>query len=209
MTTSNQPLCDGQRFWTPADLEAVSDDTPVMTVHGVGCTYNVFVRVDGAYMITMLPSGPAQVRTVVMAERVSWVGACNLVRDDVALDLGAEGIDPLNVEPLPEPAIADEDTFEAHQQWEWERDNGGTDKTFEDWLAWLRSDGDRDYEAYMAAEMARGNMAFEPHTMECYACAGFNGVDHVTRRVVKLGNVVEQRRDATQTYVLECGHVVI
>jgi hypothetical protein len=48
-----------------------------------------------------------------------------------------------------------------------------------------------------------------PETMECYECGGFNGRDFKVQRVIRLGPVVEAHRDATQTYVLECGHTVI
>jgi hypothetical protein len=65
------------------------------------------------------------------------------------------------------------------------------------------------YDAYCEQELARGHLAFQPHELECYECGGFNGRDFVMRKVVKLGNVVEQRRDPTQTYVLDCGHTVI
>lgn len=55
--------------------------------------------------------------------------------------------------------------------------------------------------------------------MECYRCArehtelpsetdGF-GFRFVWRRCTALGPVVEQRRDPTQTYLLECGHGAI
>lgn len=68
---------------------------------------------------------------------------------------------------------------------------------------------DELYEQWCAEQEQRGELAGTPDEMECYACAGFNGRDFVMRKVVKLGPVVEQRRDATQTYVLECGHTVI
>lgn len=32
--------------------------------------------------------------------------------------------------------VDEEGMYEAHQQWEWERANGGTELAFEDWLVW-------------------------------------------------------------------------
>lgn len=70
-------------------------------------------------------------------------------------------------------------------------------------------DEDPEYEAYIAAELARGDLAFHQDEAPCYECGGFDGVTAPTRKVVKLGPIVERHRDPTQTYVLECGHTVI
>lgn len=68
---------------------------------------------------------------------------------------------------------------------------------------------DPAYLAYLAAEEARGELAGYPDTMGCYECGGFDGVTAPERKLIKLGPVIEQHRDPTQTYVLECGHLAI
>lgn len=45
--------------------------------------------------------------------------------------------------------------------------------------------------------------------LECYNCAPPDDFGSVTRKVVAYGSVIEQHRDPTQTYKLECGHTVI
>lgn len=45
-------------------------------------------------------------------------------------------------------------------------------------------------------------------TRECFDCPRIFGQHRVMRKVVRLGPVVEQDRDATQTYYLDCGHRV-
>lgn len=62
---------------------------------------------------------------------------------------------------------------------------------------------------FYAQEEARGDLAFAPTELKCYECGGFDGSSGPMRKVVKLGRVVEERRDATQTYVLSCGHITI
>lgn len=63
-------------------------------------------------------------------------------------------------------------------------------------------------DAWLEAEAARGDLAFTPETMPCYACGGFDGMTAPERRIVALGPVVN-RADPTQTYRLECGHTAI
>lgn len=57
-------------------------------------------------------------------------------------------------------------------------------------------------DAWMEAELARGELAFTPSELPCPTCSG------AKRRVVSLGAVID-RVDPTQTYELECGHSVI
>lgn len=64
------------------------------------------------------------------------------------------------------------------------------------------------YDAWCDKEMDRGDMAFQPETLGCFECGGFDGHTEIPRRVVRLGPVVD-RADPTQTYVLECGHTTI
>ena len=66
---------------------------------------------------------------------------------------------------------------------------------------------DPAYEAWVEKEMERGDLAFQPDTLPCYECLGFDGTP-VEREVVKLGPVTGAA-DPTQTYVLACGHTVI
>jgi len=63
--------------------------------------------------------------------------------------------------------------------------------------------------AFLQEEEARGALAFAPDTMPCYECGGFDGVTAPDRAVVKLGPIVEARRDPTGTYILDCGHTTI
>jgi hypothetical protein len=58
--------------------------------------------------------------------------------------------------------------------------------------------------AYYQEEAERGDLAGAPHTLRCYECRGFDGVNFETQEVVALGPVVGT--DPTQTYVLKCGH---
>lgn len=51
-------------------------------------------------------------------------------------------------------------------------------------------------------EMSRGDLAGVPEFMHCTTC----GEGHA---VVREGGVVAERFDATQTYILSCGHTVI
>lgn len=73
--------------------------------------------------------------------------------------------------------------------------------------------------AYYEHELARGELAFCPETMDCYECAQLDlpnegppiledqwGHMYVERTVVALGPVVNQA-DPTQTYRLDCGHL--
>lgn len=64
------------------------------------------------------------------------------------------------------------------------------------------------YEAWIEGEEARGDLAFEPDSLPCYECGGFNGRDSVDQKVVRLGPVTGGA-DPTQSYVLACGHTVI
>jgi hypothetical protein len=81
------------------------------------------------------------------------------------------------------------------------------------------------YYEYMAERVERlgEELAMLPDFMECYDC-GRNplmlltpsrliisdlGFKYVMRRPVKLGGIAEPRRDPTQTYVVECGHVLM
>ena len=77
-----------------------------------------------------------------------------------------------------------------------------------------------EYLAWVKAEEARGELAFQPETLSCYhpgctysvgAVVKFDssGFKYVERKVVALGEIVEPRRDPTQSYRLECGHTVI
>jgi hypothetical protein len=60
-------------------------------------------------------------------------------------------------------------------------------------------------------------LAMLPDKMECYPCGREHlivetdawGMKFVWRRPIKLGPIAEAHRDPTQTYVVECGHVVI
>lgn len=82
-------------------------------------------------------------------------------------------------------------------------------------------DYDPDYEAYLEREAERGELAFTPHELPCYACTreairrGCSGLDVMDdnkclrQEVVSLGRVVEAHRDPTQTYKLACGHITI
>jgi hypothetical protein len=78
-------------------------------------------------------------------------------------------------------------------------------------------DEDPAYVAWAEAQMARGELAFAPETMECYPCGREHllvqtdrfGLKFVPRTVVALGPIAEAHRDPTQTYVLECGHTAI
>jgi len=66
------------------------------------------------------------------------------------------------------------------------------------------------YDLEQLAEMEeRGALAGSPREMECYPCALFNRTDPPMRKVVALGPVVEERRDPTATYRLECGHLAV
>lgn len=70
-------------------------------------------------------------------------------------------------------------------------------------------------EEWMEYEEARGHLAGTPEFLPCYECSRAAGVDVfddsalIQHAVVKLGGVVEARRDATQTYILSCGHTTI
>lgn len=46
-----------------------------------------------------------------------------------------------------------------------------------------------------------------PDRMECHQCPLIDGVAVPMPRVTGRGGIIEARRDATQTYELECGHV--
>jgi hypothetical protein len=61
--------------------------------------------------------------------------------------------------------------------------------------------------AYYQEEAERGDLAGSPHTLGCYECRGFDGINFETQEVVALGPVVGS--DPTQTYVLKCGHTTI
>ena len=81
------------------------------------------------------------------------------------------------------------------------------------------------YYAYMAERVERlgEELAMLPDFMECYECArnplmlltprrivrGEFGIKCVMRRPVGLGPIADERRDPTQTYRVECGHVVM
>lgn len=64
---------------------------------------------------------------------------------------------------------------------------------------------DPAYVAWLEEQDARGELAGAPDTMLCHECGGFDGVE---KRVIKKGKIVNSA-DPTQTYVLDCGHVVI
>ncbi len=93
-----QILAEGERYATLDDAAALLDpDYPILTADSVGITYRVYVLrepADGpaAFMVTYLPSGPASLRKVVVADSLPWAAACDLVRDRVAADLAQEGI---------------------------------------------------------------------------------------------------------------------
>lgn len=72
----------------------------------------------------------------------------------------------------------------------------------------LPRESDPALDAWMKAEESRGELAFVAETVGCYECGGFDGVTAPQKKVVRLGRVVD-RADATQTYVLECGHTTI
>jgi hypothetical protein len=61
--------------------------------------------------------------------------------------------------------------------------------------------------AYYQKEAERGDLAGSPHTLGCYECRGFDGVNFETQEVIALGPIVGT--DPTQTYVLKCGHTTI
>ncbi len=65
-------------------------------------------------------------------------------------------------------------------------------------------------QAFYAAEMARGELAFAPDELPCYACGGFvfDPAKAPMRRVTGLGGVTRDA-DPTQVYRLECGHGAI
>lgn len=74
--------------------------------------------------------------------------------------------------------------------------------------------------AWHDAQEARGELAGAPDRMQCYKCRPsllqrlrrrlFHRYDlpvGVSRRVVRLGPILEPRRDPTSSYVLECEHL--
>jgi hypothetical protein len=46
-----------------------------------------------------------------------------------------------------------------------------------------------------------------PWFLDCYTCGYPKGP--VKRKVVKLGPIIDEKRDPTQTYILECGHATV
>jgi len=75
--------------------------------------------------------------------------------------------------------------------------------TSEQWDEYLLHEPQEDpeQEAHVNAELARGELAFQPHELDC----PYHGQKS---DVVKLGKIVD-RVDPTQTYVLACGHTVL
>ena len=74
---------------------------------------------------------------------------------------------------------------------------------------------DEHYEQLQCEYEERGELAGYPEAIGCVDCTRAAGLDPfdddklVQRKLVKLGPVVNARQDATQSYVLECGHTVI
>lgn len=58
---------------------------------------------------------------------------------------------------------------------------------------------------YYEKETARGELAFAPEVADCFQCDRFG----VEKKIVALGPIVDARRDPTQSYRLECGHLTI
>jgi len=73
----------------------------------------------------------------------------------------------------------------------------------------VRAEEEMTEEEWDERQVARGELAGAPDTMECYECLGFDGIHFIMQKVVKLGPIVEAHRDPTQTYILECGHTTI
>lgn len=67
---------------------------------------------------------------------------------------------------------------------------------------------DPEYIAFLAAEEARGPLAFAPDTMACYECGGFDGVTAPERKVIGLPGPTGGA-DPSERYKLECGHITI
>ena len=91
-------LHPGERWAEPEDwAEVYDEDAPVGTAYappstfeGIGASYFIHVRRDGAYQVTRLASGREALRTVLMRQRVTWREAMNSVRDAIQSDLDAQ-----------------------------------------------------------------------------------------------------------------------
>jgi hypothetical protein len=76
----------------------------------------------------------------------------------------------------------------------------------EAWEPEYEPEEDPKYLAYLAAEEARGPLAFAPDDAKCWECGGFNGLDGPTKKVVALAGI-SGGPDPWQLFKLECGHV--
>lgn len=75
------------------------------------------------------------------------------------------------------------------------------------------------YNAYIEERVNRLGieLAMLPDCMECYECGHQHlmvmfdkwGMKYVMRRPVGLGPVIDEKRDPTQTYRVECGHLAM
>lgn len=86
---------------------------------------------------------------------------------------------------------------------------------------WPGCDDSCEYEAWLDAQAARGDLAGCPETMACYDCgraalaAGQPhatddlGMPYIEQPVTALGPVAEAHRDPTSTYRLACQHIAI
>jgi hypothetical protein len=66
----------------------------VAVIQGVGTTYRIFADNGGAFFVSYLPGGPASLRHVIMREHLAFTDAMDEVRDAVAAELRAEGMQP-------------------------------------------------------------------------------------------------------------------
>jgi hypothetical protein len=64
------------------------------------------------------------------------------------------------------------------------------------------------YDEFIAAETARGDLAFEPDQMPCYECGGFDGRTAPQRAVTGLAGTT-RGADPSSLYRLECGHTAM
>jgi hypothetical protein len=133
--------------------------------------------------------------------------------------------------------MMEEITDEERECWARERKLADAEAAAE--ADWPGPEDDPAYLAWCEEQEARGELAGVAETAPCYECGqearkgirdepfeedpSFMLVDckdgkpvgaayplpFITRKIVKLGPVVEQRRDPTQSYVLECGHTTI
>jgi len=64
---------------------------------------------------------------------------------------------------------------------------------------------------WIEAELARGTLAFQPERLPCFRCPPkeYDNFQTPVRMVTGMGPVLTPAYDATQSYILECGHYAI